>query len=37
MDIQKDIETLIGYVDDNFIYGQFEENDRTVEKSHEEI
>ena len=28
MDIQKEIETFIGYVDDNSLYGQFEASDR---------
>ena len=32
MDIQKEIETLIGYADDNSMYGQFEGSDRTEEK-----
>ena len=33
MDIQKEIETLIGFVHDNSMLGQFEANDRTEEKT----
>ena len=31
MDIQKEIEILIGYADDNSVYRQFEANNRTEE------